>query len=638
MTNFARALVTCLLLAAAGVSGAAGPAQLDDREALAAFIDGMIKPLMKDNNSPSGTVAVMHRGELIFAGGYGYQDVEKQIPVDPETTLFRPGSVSKLATWVSVMQLFEQGKLDLDADVNSYLETFRIEETFDEPITLRHVMTHTTGFEDGSLGYLIVDDPDRIMPLAEAMKRYQPARVNPPGTHSAYSNYATALAGVIVENVSGMSFNDYVRENIFEPLGMTRSTFEEPLPEDLADDMATSYGVEAGRFVEKPFEIISNFGPAGAQSSTATDMVRFGQALLNQGELDGRRILKPETVQLMLSPAFSHDERLMGMDLGFYETNLNGFRVVGHGGDTRWFHSYLGVDQANELTFFVSFGSGGGGAVRSAFAPALYNEYFPQAEPRPEPPGDFADRAGRYAGAYGFWRANFSTIEKALGLTAVVQVAPTEDGTLVVSLGDGAKQYVEVDDNLFRQLNPNISLISGISPPLLAFQEDEDGAIDGFVLDGLPFMSLRRLPLAATPSFNYALLGLSVLVFLGVAARRWYARPVIGSWPPEDRSAYRAAVYASVANLVTLVVGAIVLAIVGDQLFTGIPLLFKLWLVLPIIATLAGLYLALRTLPVWFGGRFSGVWARLRYTLVTACALFMCWFYYYWNILGFQYY
>src|SRR6056297_2344945 len=280
MTTFARTFAASLLLTVAGTCVAAEPVDPVDSEgrqtfdALERFVDGMVKPLMQDNKSPSGTVAVRHRGELIFARGYGYQDVEHQIPVDPATTLFRPGSTSKLFTWVAVMQLVEQGRLDLDADVNTYLETFRI--------------------EDGGFGYLIIDDPDRIMPLAESMKRYQPERVNPPGAQTAYSNYATALAGLIVANVSGTPFNDYVRENIFEPLGMNSSSFEEPLPEDLADDMAISYGLEAGRFVQKPFEIISNFGPAGAMSATATDMVRFGQALLNGGELDGARILEAE--------------------------------------------------------------------------------------------------------------------------------------------------------------------------------------------------------------------------------------------------------------------------------------------------------------------------------------------------------
>ncbi|HKX55730.1 MAG TPA: serine hydrolase domain-containing protein, partial [Xanthomonadales bacterium] len=163
-----------------------------DPAVVEAFVDGVVKPTMKENHSPSGVVMVMKDGQVVFAKGYGYIDVEQRIPVDPVTSLFRPGSISKLFTWVSVMQLVEQGKLDLDADVNQYLETFKIEDTFPgQPITLRHIMTHTPGFEDGGLGYLITNDESRIMPLAESLAKYQPDRINPPGTHTSYSNYGT---------------------------------------------------------------------------------------------------------------------------------------------------------------------------------------------------------------------------------------------------------------------------------------------------------------------------------------------------------------------------------------------------------------------------------------------------------------
>jgi len=510
-----------IFLALLGAVAAPASASIDDPAVLEAFIDGLVEPLMRTNNSPSGTVAIAHNGELIFAKGYGHQDIEAQIPVDPAQTLFRPGSVSKLATWVSVMQLVEQGRLDLDTDVNTYLEGFRIRDTFDEPITLRHILTHTAGFEDGALGYLIINDPADAVPLREAMEKYQPERVNPPGKQTAYSNYATALAGLIVQNVSGEPFTDYVRMHIFEPLGMEHTTFDEPLPAELEARMAKSYKVEAGTFVEQPFEIITSFAPAGAQSATATDMVRFGQAILNGGELDGNRILRADTLDLMLTRAYSHDDRLMGMALGFYEINENGTRIVGHGGDTQWFHSYLGVDKEHELTFFVSFGSNGGSQVRTAFTTALYDEFFPaEQQERPEPPEGFMERAGKYAGNYAFWRANFSKIEKALGLTGGVQVAPTKDNTLLVAAGGGAKQYVEVEQNLFVQQDPNISLIAGIAPEYIAFQENEAGEITGFVMDGLPFMSLRKLPFYASSSFNLSLLGLSMLMFVAVAARR----------------------------------------------------------------------------------------------------------------------
>jgi CubicO group peptidase (beta-lactamase class C family) len=612
-------------------------ADLGNPDEVEAFIDGVVEPLMKSNNSPSGVVAIARNGELIFAKGYGFEDIAEGKPVDPYTTLFRPGSVSKLFTWTAVMQLVEEGKLDLDTDVNEYLETFKIKDTFKEPITLRHILTHTSGFEDGGLGYLIIDDPANAIPLRDAMEKYQPERVNPPGKQTAYSNYATALAGLIVANVSGQSFEEYIQRNIFDPLGMQSSSFEEPLPEGLEQHMAASYKVEAGAFVEKPFEIISNFGPAGGQSATATDMLRFAEAIRNGGELDGVSIIQPATLDEMLSRQFTHDDRLMGMAFGFYEQDINGNRVVGHGGDTQYFHSFLGIDKANELTFFISFSASGGSAVRSALGTAIYDEFFPRVEDAPVAPEDFSERAGKYAGTYGFWRGNFSKIERLFSITSVVQVAPTGDNTLMVGFAGNAKQYVEVEDNLFRETSSNISLIPGISPRLIAFQEDEAGQVTGFVMDGLPFMSLRKLPGYATPNFNFTLIGISLLIFLLVVLRRFFQRKEIALMPGPDRSVVNASFYTSLAHLLVVVIGVVVASIAMKSLMNGFPTSFKVWLVLPIIATLLSLYLVFRVIGAWRQGQLASVWARLRLTLVVLAALFMVWFYWYWNVLGFQY-
>ena len=434
------------------------------------------------------------------------------------------------------------------------------------------------------------------------MTRYRQERVNPPGAQSAYSNYATALAGLIISNVSGQSFNDYVAEHIFEPLGMTTATFEEPLPEELADQMATSYGFEAGGYKEKPFEIVSSFGPAGGQSTSATDMVRFAQAILNGGVLDGQRILEPETVEEMLRLQFTHDDRLMGMALGWYESDYEGTRVMGHGGDTRWFHSYLGVDDTHDLAFFTSFSGPGGSAVRSSVFPAFYEQYFPREEARPEPPEDFAERAERYTGAYGFWRTNFSKIEKAVRMSSVVQVMPGPDNSLVVAFAGNAKRYVEVGDNLFRALDDGVSMVAGLAPRLIAFQENDAGEITGFVMDGLPFMSLRTLSAWETPNFNFTLLGFALLVFVLVLLRRFFQRKTIRSWPAADRSAYRAAVWASAINWIVLISGVVVLTLVQDRMFSEIPTLLKVWLVMPIIASIVCAWLLFKLVSVWRNG------------------------------------
>jgi len=634
MGGLTRVVIASLAALLATAQVQASIAQLSNATVVEAFIDGYAKSLMKSEQSPAGTVAIAYQGETIFARGYGYQDLEKRTPVEADKTLFRPGSVSKLFTWVAVMQQVEQGKLDLDADVNSYLDNFQIEDTWPgQPVTLRHIMTHSAGFEDGGMGYLIIDDPGRIMPLADAMARYQPYRVNPPGVQTAYSNYATALAGLIVANVSGLEFNNYIQTHIFDVLGMENASFEEPLPAQLDANMAGTYMVEGADFVVKPYEIISNFGPAGALAATSTDMVKFGLAMLNGGEYNGRRILQATTAQEMLTRQFSHDERMPGMGLGFYQTEVNGVTVLGHGGDTGSFHSELVIDKTNDLVFFVSFGAIGGAKVRSGFKPALYNQFFPVAEELPVAPADFMERASKYAGTYQFWRSGFSNFEKASKLMGGIQVAPSPDNSLIVNMGGlGVKKYVEVGKNLFKGAEP---LKPG--PPVIAFQENDAGDITGFVIEGAPFMSTFKVPWYQIPGFNITMLGLSVLMFLGVWLRYFYQRAAFKASAPADKSACRAALLASGANLLALIVGFLVLTAVFSKLGTEIPLAFKLWLVLPIPAFIAGLYLLFHTILVWRGGLLGGIFARIRFSLVALAAGFMCWFYWYWNILGFQY-
>ena len=223
-----------------------------DPTELEAFLDGVMTAHLNDKNVAGATVAVVRDGEIFFAKGYGYADWGRSTPVDPERTLFRIGSVSKLFTWTAVMQLAEQRKLHLQADVNSYID-FEIPEGYDEPITLTHLLTHTPGFEDRGFG-LWASTADDIEPMGDWLAANIPARVRPPGVHAAYSNYGTALAGYIVERVSGVSWEEYLEQNIFEPLGMEYASARQPLSSDLTTHMSAGYAYTGGQFDEKDFE------------------------------------------------------------------------------------------------------------------------------------------------------------------------------------------------------------------------------------------------------------------------------------------------------------------------------------------------------------------------------------------------
>ncbi len=438
------------LLALAFVAGALAPASAQTAPALTAadaeaFLDGLVPTALKTARVPGAVVVLVKDGQPLVQKGYGLADWDKNIPVDPKKTLFRPGSVSKLFTWTAVMQLVEQGKLDLDADLNKYLD-FTIPGRNGKALTLRHVMTHTTGLEETARDLLTYDGagPD----LGKVLKGYIPPYVYDPGTTPGYSNYATSLAGYIVQRVSGLSFDDYLDQRVFAPLGMKNSTFRQPLPEALKAQMSKGYVT----WDEKPkgFEVIS-MPPAGSMSSTGEDMGRFMLAFLQQGKLGDVQILKPETVKQMHGQLTRPLPALMGIGLGFYEQNINGHRVLAHGGDTVLFHSDLLLFVDDGIGLYISVNAPGherqGGWLRDKLFEAFADRYLPDARPATKPEVDEAtakQHAQQMAGAYRNTRREDSTWLSVLQLLSPVKVQALEDGRVSIELAGARSNYREV--------------------------------------------------------------------------------------------------------------------------------------------------------------------------------------------------
>jgi CubicO group peptidase (beta-lactamase class C family) len=604
-------------------------------EGMEPFVDGYVATQMAAQGSPLGVVAIGSRDDTLLTRGYGYRDLEAGEPLDAEEHLVRIGSVSKLFTWVAVMQLVEQGRLTLDRDVNEYLENLQIDDRFPgRPITLRHIMTHSTGFEDGGLGYLIEKDPEQVLPLAEAMRRYEPARIAPPGEHGAYSNYAAALAGLIVQTVSGQPFSEYVTEHIFMQLGMNSSTFLEPPPQELVQRMAKAYLLQAGQYVEQPFQYVGDPAPAGGMSATAADMLRFARAILNGGELNGQRILRRESVDEMLQSQFTQDARFPGMGLGFIAAPVNGATLWGHSGNIVTFHSNLLIDRDNDLAIFTSFGAGGGGEINAAFPQLFYDRYFPVSRARPQPLESTNGGSARYAGSYLMWRANFSTMEKAMQVMGGLDLAPGPDNSLLLDLGPkGALRLVQVEPGLFEAAEPERAT------PLrrLAFLESDDGAVRGLVAEGIPFMEAYRAAFYQTKRFNLWLLALAMLAFVGSWLRYLYGRQAYQALPALDRRALRASLVLAATAIGTFVVGGLVVALSAAALMHEIPALVKAWLWLPVFCAAAALYHLAWSLAVWRHACLEGSWARLRFTAVSVAGLALAWFFWFWNLYPFQY-
>ena len=391
------------------------------------FLDGLVPLQIKQEDIAGVTISVVKDGKLLFAKGYGYADVEKKKPVSAQETLFRPGSISKLFTWTAVMQLFEQGKLDLDRDVNEYLD-YKIPDAFGKPITLKNIMTHTPGFEE-QIKDLFLTDPSVKPNLGQYLKTHIPARIYPPGTVPAYSNYATAVAGYIVERISGRPFDEYVAENIIKPLNMTHSTFTQPLPPELAPFMSNGYRLASD--TAGTFEVVNAF-PAGSLSSSATDMAQFMMAHLADGELGNARILKPETARLMHSRLFALDDAANAMCYGFYEESRNGHRIIGHAGDTIYFHSDLHLVLDQKLGFFVSYNSAGRtGGGRLNLWHAFLDRYYPYTASVTSS-ATAKDDANAAAGTYTLSRRAETSFLKTASLVSQFSVSPVGDGDIEI--------------------------------------------------------------------------------------------------------------------------------------------------------------------------------------------------------------
>lgn len=418
-----------------------------------AWLDGFMPFALARNDIAGAVVIVVKNDQVLAQKGYGYADVAQRKRVDPATTLFRPGSVSKLFTWTAVMQLVERGQLDLDRDVNAYLD-FKIPPLDGKPITLRNIMTHTTGFEE-SVRYLIAKDPKGLLPLGEYAKNALPNRVFAPGTMPAYSNYATALAGHIVARKSGMSFDDYVDRNIFKPIAMNHSSFRQPLPAALKSNMSLGYPVASGE--ARPFEIVIP-APAGSLSSSGADMAKFMMAHL----ANGRGLLKPETAKLMHATQFKTIPPLNGMALGFYEQSMNGRRTIGHGGDTELFHSDLWLVPSKQIGVFVSINSGGTPGASFAVRRALFDQfgdrYLPGALGNTRVDAATARKhAKEMVGSYTSSRGIFTNFLRILDFVGQAKIGLDGKGNLVTQavpgLANESRTWVEIAPYVWRDAN-----------------------------------------------------------------------------------------------------------------------------------------------------------------------------------------
>ncbi len=629
----ARAVISAaVLLSTAGVVAQHPGPDLRAPEMTAvdveAFLDGLVPYQLEREDIAGAVISIVKDGEVLFAGGYGYADTAKKSPVTPDS-LFRPGSISKLFTWTAVMQLVEQGRLDLDHDVNDYID-FRIPPAFDKPITLRHIMTHTPGFEE-TMKDLFVPDADGLQPLREYLVTHLPRRIFPPGTTPAYSNYGTALAGYIVQRSSGRPFEDYVDEFILRPLGMQHSTFRQPLPDSLRPLMSSGYARASDG--SKPFEFIGAF-PAGSMAVSARDMTRFMLAHLQGGEYAGARILELETTRLMHSRQFGLHPDMNGMALGFYEESRNGRRIIGHGGDTVYFHSDLHLVSDARLGVFMSYNSAGKGESnpRAQLWKTFLDRYFPYTPPPTS--ANAANRTDETKAVTGHYTASRRADTTVVAFTNAIEQArvyTNPDGTISASFARGLngapKKFRHVAPMTFEEIDGQDRLL---------FRQDSSGRLT--VVVPFPAILLQRTGgiqgmwfNAGLVAFSLGVMSLALLLWPVAGLVRWhYGRKLDAA---AERRRYRMVRLVCAFNIAGVLVAAYLASLQAtpgafNARLDPILRLMQVFVLLGALGSMLAVAHAIMTVRsrAWW-------WTKVQESAVAVACVAFAWFVIYWRVL-----
>lgn len=584
------------------------------------FFDTAFSTQIQDHRIVGAVVSVVLDGEVAHLGGYGWADLESRTPADPVDSLFRIASISKPFVWTAIMQLMEDGRLSLDDDVNDHLTAFQIPATFPEPVRIRHLLTHTAGFEDQAIGMNARTLAEEL-PLERYLRGHMPARVRPPGEHVAYSNWGTALAAYVIQEITGEHWADYIDAHILKPLAMRSTNTHSELGDDFQARMATSYVWRGGQFTAMPYEYM-NDGPAGMISTTADDMSRFMLAHLGLGAYGERRILSEASVRRMRTPLFAPHDTIAAMLHGFYRSDRNGQVIYGHGGDTNQFHSNLSLFPEHDLGIFVSFNSDSADAARSNLLAAFVDHFFPTTFIRQAPEPMSGVDLSEYAGEYVPLRSNQSTLERLGTLVTGVSIE-AGDAELIFA---GNSRWVPQGDDLFVGRYRDVNMVF----------EREDGRV-AHVLIGSPLSTFEKVSGLDAPGNAKMLIALmlaiALLAVLGYGGRLFH-RASAGARLPLPQVAL-----AWIHSLLLIVLYAYLARVLAgdvEEFVFGVPdrVVVNVWLM--ILNSALGVGVVGFAAMQWLQNTAT-IAVRLRYSLVAAGALINLWVASYFNILTYPF-
>lgn len=651
-TQFARRVVAALAACALPWLHLSASAQLPElvepeyeNKVLEAYVDGLAQAHMTEHDLPGLTLSVFRDGQPLIIRGYGYADLAAREPVDPQRHLFRVGSISKTFIWVSVMQLVERGLVTLDTDINEYLTDMEIPATFDEPVTLHHLMTHTAGFDTVTFtnGFAVAT-PEEVTSFGEYMRENLPPRVRAPGDWHSYSNYDSSLAAYVVQSVTGMPYEDYVQANIFDPLGMTSSTFREPLGADHPDSidpelesrLVTSYTTKNGALVPTvPYFHFHAF-PSGSLKSTAVDMAKYMEALSTDGATEEGRILSVATLRRMRQRSHQDAPEATGIAHGFFEQDIGGVRTLGHGGSVPGSNSRLEFVPGEGIGVFVSY-STWATVSPSEIAKSVVRHLVGEVSrpDRLERPKGSSEAAKKFAGTYRTVRRNHNNLESIAYLFAEATVRAADDGSLIASIFGNRNAFIETSPLTFRAVDGRDTL---------TFRTDDAGNVTHLVTAG-GTVAERLSPLNTSAVF-FRIIGLSIILSLTTLLSAWFRRfskSESGTgllWL--DRYLAISPLCAAIFTCLFVVVFSQAFAQAGDVQFqldwpNGL-IVGSQWMALLFAASVIALVAGLPS--VWRLAGPVNSWMRTRqlhYTALTLslCALLLLMLQ--WNLIGFRY-
>ena len=436
-------LLTVVLVASTLNAAPAQVAGPTDRGALERFVDSVVARGMAAQRIPGAAFCFVRHAEVFFCKGYGVADLSQRRPVVPESTIFRVGSISKVFTATAVVQLADRGRLDMTADVRSYLRGAQLADSLLPRVTAEQLLDHTAGFDEIRPGTQAASE-DQVLPLAQFL-RPRLISVFTPGEITSYSTYGMTLAGLLVEQISGLSFEEYLKRNIWTPLGMSRTSITVPVSQ--RPWVAVGYDLVRDTLVPQPWEWYHTT-PASSVNATAEDMAKFMIAHLREGERDGARILSDRAARYMQGQHATVHPRLPGFALGFYEDYVGQLRVIEHGGQMAGFASWLVLVPQTQDGFIIMHHRENA-RMRDDLKWALLTRYYADARrrlPAPVAAPSFKERVALFTGRYAPTTSCHSCTPRSVPY--ILEVKPTADSTALLAAGN---TWIEVEPFLFAQ-------------------------------------------------------------------------------------------------------------------------------------------------------------------------------------------